>query len=355
MITTLELSGIVIQPGYAGLTVGVDPGEIVAMSGRPGFGGTTLARIIAGHLAPESGRVRIDGRDVTGSAAATRPVGFVPVDGGLLPQMTLADNIIYGARLANDANEILRHRLERLVKRLELLPSLALRPHEVSAGQRVRAALARVALRRVPPKVLIIDATAGSRGVTGVRRLISRVWGEPVTLAVLLLTRDGEVADQADRIVWLEQGRCAVDAPLTDLRLSPPNLAVAELAVAGPVAVVDAEIRDGQADLGGLSLPLSGSDGRKVKVLLRTESLQVVPHPEAEPIARVLTASWREGMVQMLVEPLAWPGQRWPAFSVLARHARPNDRVALRLNHDRVFAFDAETLALLRSGNEVPS
>jgi iron(III) transport system ATP-binding protein len=347
VITTLELSGIVMQSGYTGLTAGVDSGEIVALSGAPGFGGTTLARIIAGHLTPQSGQVKIDGLDVTTTAAATRPVGFVPVDGGLLPQLTLNHNITYGARLANDPNEILRHRLERLVKRLELLPSLALRPHEVSAGQRVRAALARVALRRVPPKVLVIDATAGARGVTGIRRLIDRVWGESAPVAVLLLTRDSEVADQADRIVWLENGRCTVDDRLSELRLNPPSLPIAELTVAGPLAVVDAEIRDGRVDLGGLPLSLSGSDGRKVKILLRTESLQVVPHPQEEPVARVLTASWREGAVQMLVEPLALPGQRWPAFSLLARHARPDDRVALRLHEDRVFAFDAETFAPL--------
>jgi len=351
VFTTLELFDVIVQPGrgglVGGLTVSIEAGEIVALSGPAGFGGTTLARVIAGHLAPESGQVKVDGRDITATTPAARPVGFVPIEGGLLPQMTLADNITYGARLANDPHEILRNRLERLVKRLELLPSLALRPHEVSAGQRIRAALGRVALRRVPPRVLVIDATAGSRGLTGVRRLIGRVWGEPACLAVLLMTRDGEVADQADRIVWLEDGRCAVDAPLADLRLAPPNLALAELAVAGPVAVVDTEIRDGRADLGGLSLPLSGPDGRKVKVLLRTGSLQAVPHPDEQPIARVLTASWREGTVQMLVEPLASPGNRWPAFSLLARHARPNDRVALRLHRDRVFAFDAETLTPL--------
>jgi ABC-type thiamine transport system ATPase subunit len=380
VITTLELSKVVIDDGHGrpsvGLTVRIDAGEIVTVSGRPGFGGTTLARVIAGHLAPRSGKVMVDGRDIALETPADRRVGFVPVDGGLLPQLTLEENIVYGSRFGNEVEQIQRRLLKDVVEKLDLKPSLGLRPHEVSPGQRVRAALARAKLRRKPPYVLVIDATAGSRGVTGLARSLERVWGDPPDIAVLFMTGDAEVADQTRRLVWLEYGVCTLDSELTPVRAAPPSLAVAQVVVTGPVAVVSAVVRDGQADLGGgLKLPLGLRDGRRVKVLLRTESLEVVPQPVEEPVARVLTSTWRDNAAQMLVEPLARPGQRWPARSPQIRHARPQDsvepltrpgqgrparspqmwhprpqdRVGLRLHPDRVLVFDADNELPVRS------
>src|SRR5215204_1038798 len=87
------------RPLLDGLSLRVAPGEVVAAAGPPGFGGTSLSRLVAGIVVPESGQVRIGGTDVTGLLPARRAAGLVPVGGGLLPHLTTEANITYGLLL----------------------------------------------------------------------------------------------------------------------------------------------------------------------------------------------------------------------------------------------------------------
>lgn len=365
MRRTIELSHVVIEPwsreadqcshaAHGGLSLSVADGAVVAVAGLPGFGGTTLARLVAGIARPKSGCVIVNRADVTSFRAVDRPVGLVPVDGGLLPYLTLEENITYGARLAGEANAFIQYRLGVLARQLDLLPSLALRPHEVSAGQRVRAALARVAMRQVQARVLVVDATSGAQGMAGLRKMIERVWPPP-TASVLLCTRNADVIGQADRVIWIERCRAAWNAPLDKLRESPPTLAVAELVLPGPitklscVAASSGVASGSEAECDGLRLPLLAAipDGRHIIVVLTADSIELGP-PDQGIAARVVTTNSLADPAHILVEPDCRPGQRWAARAITASPAgagqvRRGDRVGARIRADRIFVFDAET------------
>jgi ABC-type sulfate/molybdate transport systems ATPase subunit len=352
---SLQLSNVEIGPdraaseppraSHGGVSLRVEDGEMLAVAGAPGFGGTALTRLVAGLAHPQSGRVLVDGVDVTTVEPVRSPVGLVPVDGGLLPQLTLDENMTYGARLAGEANAVVRGRRDRLAERLELVPSLALRPHEVSSGQRIRTALARVAMRRVPPRVLMVDATAGAGRMAGLRPMIDRLWGRS-GISVLACTRAPAVVDQADRLVWVESGQVAWTRSLDRVRQRPPQLAVAELALAGPVARLDGVARGGEADCAGLRLPIPpvGPDGRRIIILLTADATELGPleHGVAAVVAAI---DQRDSTAQVLVEPAGRAGERWPARppGTARLGLRRGDRVGVRVLADRVFVFDGES------------
>ena len=133
----------------------VGQGELVALLGPSGCGKTTTLRMIAGFVAPTSGRVFIGGRDVTREPPYTRDTGMVFQGYALFPHMTVAANVGFGlemrgvARHERDArvSEALRLvRLDRLGERL---------PHQLSGGQQQRVALARALV--INPAVFLLD------------------------------------------------------------------------------------------------------------------------------------------------------------------------------------------------------
>jgi ABC-type sulfate/molybdate transport systems ATPase subunit len=183
--------------------------SVTVATGSPRFGGTTLARVVAGLVMPTSGTVIIAGRDVSAVPAVRRPVGFVPAGGGLLPHLTATENIVYGLRLRNEAAMLIRTRVAEVVERLELGSSLDLRPHELSPGQRLRTALARAAVGLAP--ILVIDATAGAEAVDQLRPMVQRLRTDTGP-AVLLCTNSAGSLHATDRVVRLHDGAVAVDS-----------------------------------------------------------------------------------------------------------------------------------------------
>ncbi|GAA4682912.1 hypothetical protein GCM10023263_18120 [Phytohabitans rumicis] len=136
------------------LSVRVRPGEITAVQATPAAG-TALARTVAGLAAPLSGRVYVADRDVTDQPPAARQIGYIPAGGGLLPHLTVRDNIEYGLRRREVVRELSRDWAATVTHRLELVPTLELRPHQLSDAQRLRVALARAAV--CLPEALVVD------------------------------------------------------------------------------------------------------------------------------------------------------------------------------------------------------
>ncbi|MFG2012101.1 ATP-binding cassette domain-containing protein [Micromonospora sp. NPDC048868] len=193
-MTTLRLRELVAVPGTAPVTLDVPAGGSAALVAAPPVG-TALARVVSGLAAPVAGRVLVGDREVTALPPPQRRIAYVPAGGALLPHLTVHRNIVYGQRRRERVRQVTDDWTASVVDRLELTPTLELRPHLLSEAQRFRVALARAVV--CLPEVLVIDLPTGPAGGGRLTDLVGRLSpsGTPGA-AVLVCTADpGAVAD----------------------------------------------------------------------------------------------------------------------------------------------------------------
>ncbi len=130
-------------------------GEMFALVGASGCGKTTLLRMLAGFTHPSSGRICIDGVDMSTIPPHERPVNMMFQSYALFPHMTVESNVGYGLRRLRLDAAAKRQRVQEALDMVQLGALAARRPHQLSGGQRQRVALARALIRR--PKVLLLD------------------------------------------------------------------------------------------------------------------------------------------------------------------------------------------------------
>lgn len=201
------------------VSVGFARARFTAIAGPSGSGKSTLMHCLAGLDSATSGRVVLDGTDLTGLSdrALTRvrrdKVGFVFQSFHLLPQLTALENIALPVSLAGPRPD--RELLDHLVGVLGIGDRLSHRPAELSGGQQQRVALARALVAR--PAVLFADEPTGNldtRSGTEVLDLLRRSVRD-LGQTVVMVTHDPRAAAHADRVLVLADGR------LTDDTASP--------------------------------------------------------------------------------------------------------------------------------------
>lgn len=195
----------------------VAAGEFVVILGPSGSGKTTLLNMIGALDTPTSGRIVINGRDITEAsrrelfAFRRHTVGFIFQSFNLFPALSALENVRFGADVAGrpDARDAARETLERV----GLLDRVDHFPHELSGGEQQRVAIAR-ALAAGNPIVLADEPTGELDFTTGVQilELLHEVT-HSAQAAVLVVTHNREIARVADRIIELSSGRVAVDRP----------------------------------------------------------------------------------------------------------------------------------------------
>lgn len=132
-------------------TMTVQTGEIVAIQGKSGLGKSTILRIIAGLETPNSGKVFIDGVDITSLPTNKRNVGYVFQNHALFPHLTIRKNIGYGLVHTSNRMEV----IQEIAKKVEVEDLLDRYPHQISGGQKQRVAIARSLVTK--PNVLLLD------------------------------------------------------------------------------------------------------------------------------------------------------------------------------------------------------
>jgi putrescine transport system ATP-binding protein len=130
-------------------------GEMFALVGASGCGKTTLLRMLAGFADPSSGRICIDGVDMSTIPPHERPVNMMFQSYALFPHMTVESNVGYGLRRLPIEAAAKRQRVQEALDMVQLGALATRKPHQLSGGQRQRVALARALIRR--PKVLLLD------------------------------------------------------------------------------------------------------------------------------------------------------------------------------------------------------
>jgi putative spermidine/putrescine transport system ATP-binding protein len=230
----------------------IEPGEFFTLLGPSGSGKTTCLRMIGGFTPPTSGRVLIDGRDVTRLPPYARPVNTVFQDYALFPHMNVRDNVAYGPMvrgLPRAQREAAADRMLELVR----LPGVGeRRPGQLSGGQRQRVALARALINE--PKVLLLDEPLGALDLKLREQMQTELKALQRKLGItfLFITHDQhEALSMSDRIGVFNLGRLEQVGTPREIYDTPRTRFVAEFVGAanlldGPVA---ARLADGAASV----------------------------------------------------------------------------------------------------------
>ena len=223
------------------VSVEVPAGSLTALLGPSGGGKSTLLRIIAGLEAPDSGHVRIEGRDMTGVTPQERGVGFVFQHYAAFKHMTVRENVAFGLRIRKRPKAEVNRRVDELLGLVQLGQFAKRYPSELSGGQRQRMALARALA--VEPSVLLLDEPFGALDANvreELRAWLRRLHQEmPVT--TLFVTHDQEEAmELADQIVVISHGKVEQTGTPTELYDEPANDFVMNFI--GPVTKLDGEL-----------------------------------------------------------------------------------------------------------------
>ncbi len=195
-----------------GISLQVGRGELVLIMGPSGSGKTTLLSMLGGLLRPTSGKVFIDGNEITQldesqlPRVRARSIGFVFQSFNLLDALTVEENILFPARLVPASLESARSRATELIARLGLTKRRTNKPGTLSGGEKQRVAIARALINE--PALILADEPTGNldsangQEVMMILHDIARDEGR----SVILVTHDPRVEDLADRILWLEDG-----------------------------------------------------------------------------------------------------------------------------------------------------
>jgi iron complex transport system ATP-binding protein len=210
-----------------GLTLGVEPGEIVALVGPNGAGKSTFLRVIAGALKPDSGTVSYDDIPADRMARLTRArfVAYLPQDFTSHWDLTVAELLRLGATRGDGFGWMAAlHRTsglpQALVEDFELAAFLDRRLSTLSGGERARAAIAATVAGQ--PRLLLADEPVGSLDVAHQLRTMRRFAAMKAQASVLIVMHDINLAGRfADRIAVLHQGRCVLAAPSAEVLASP--------------------------------------------------------------------------------------------------------------------------------------
>ena len=198
-----------------GIDLSVEKGEFVAIVGASGSGKSTLLHILGSVDKPTSGKVLVDGEDIsklnpTKSAIfRRRKVGLVYQFYNLIPTLTVRKNILMPLLL--DKRKVNEEYFEQVVNQLGIADKLEAMPSQLSGGQQQRVAIARALIYR--PAILLADEPTGNLDQKNSKEIIEmlKISNRNLEQTILLITHDEKIALEADRIITIEDGRIVSD------------------------------------------------------------------------------------------------------------------------------------------------
>lgn len=274
------------------VTLDIFKGEFFALLGPSGCGKSTLLRILAGLERPTSGRVLIDGQDMTDVPPWRRPVNMMFQSYALFPHLSVRKNIAFGLEQERLPRAEIAERVEEVVRLVRLEGLEDRKPDQLSGGQKQRVALARALVKR--PKVLLLDEPLGALD----KKLRDQTQLELVNiqdrlgLTFVIVTHDQEEAmTVGSRMAIMRDGQIAQIGTPSEIYEYPASRFVAEFV--GEVNLIEARFSSVNGSTMRVRAPALGIEivtdrpvpalpGEPLWVAVRPEKMSIAKSPPAE-------------------------------------------------------------------------
>ena len=194
-----------------GVDLTVEKGEFVAVVGTSGSGKSTLLHMLGGLDRPTSGAMLVDGKDIFSlkdeelTIFRRRKIGFVFQSYNLVPVLSVYENIVLPIQL--DGGKVDQSYVNQVIEALGLEQKLQNLPSQLSGGQQQRVAIARALVTK--PAIILADEPTGNLDSKTSQDVLSlmKVTGQKFAQTMVMITHNEEIAQMADRIVRIEDGR----------------------------------------------------------------------------------------------------------------------------------------------------
>jgi putative spermidine/putrescine transport system ATP-binding protein len=267
------------MPAVEDFNLSAEQGEFVSFLGPSGCGKTTTLRMIAGFELPTSGNISIMGQDLTYVPPNKRNIGMVFQSYALFPNMTVAENIGYGLKVAGKPKAEIAQRVREMLSLIHLENFAARYPYQLSGGQQQRVALVRALAFR--PQVLLLDEPLSALDAkirVELRQEIRRIQ-QQLGITTIYVTHDQEEAlSLSDRVVVMSQGRIEQVGTPSEIYSYPETEFVAKFV--GQINLLPVDIinpPEGLVKIGQQALKTSRTinfaDGQTMRLAIRPEEL----------------------------------------------------------------------------------
>ena len=204
------------------VSLGIQKGEFFSLLGPSGCGKTTLLRMLAGLETPDTGRILLDGQDITALPPNRRKVNTIFQSYALFPHLTVRENIAFGPRVAGWPKGRVDEEVQRMLALTQLESQARKKPAEISGGQKQRVAIARALINK--PDVLLLDEPLAALDLKLRQRMQIELdlIHDQVGITFLYVTHDqGEAMSLSDRIAVMKDGRIEQIGPPAEIYETP--------------------------------------------------------------------------------------------------------------------------------------
>ncbi len=261
----------------------VKKNEYFVILGPSGAGKTLLLETIAGIHIPDSGRIYMDGIDVTELPPERREIAYIPQNYALFPHMSVYDNIAYGLKIRKAGN--IDETVRRLAEVLGIVHLLNRKPKTLSGGEQQRVAIARALA--VQPKILLLDEPFSNLDVQIRSKLMEEIkrWRREFEFTAVHVTHNFEEAFcLADRIGIMLNGRIVQVGKPDNVFLKPKNEDIARFL--GYENIFEGHADGSRVRIGGITLSSNVTTFGRIKVAIRPEDV-IISKSDGEFEAKV--------------------------------------------------------------------
>ncbi|QHQ60938.1 polyamine ABC transporter ATP-binding protein [Anaerocolumna sedimenticola] len=294
-----------------GIDLTIEKGEFITFLGPSGCGKTTTLRIIAGLETPDTGKVILNGEDVTDTEPNKRDVNTVFQSYALFPHMDVASNIGYGLKLKKTSKETIKKKIEEVLELVQLQGFEKRKPSELSGGQKQRVAIARAIINN--PKILLLDEPLGALDLQLRRQmqLELKKLQKKLGITFIYITHDQEEAiNMSDRIVVMRDGIFEQTGTPDEVYNTPLTSYVARFVgnanvIEGKVSSIGEDrivVTVGQENIAVKKSEKDYKVGDRITLAVRSENILVNDEMEYPITAKVTEKSFAGGLLRMVFQ-----------------------------------------------------